>query len=471
MAKKNLYMNLQKLVGSRVGDAYREFQMLERLKPQQVQDLSDQRLELILRHAAQKVPYYRMRVPIRRQYALEDFPILTREEIQGNFQELMSDSFRQNYEKGDNFCSYCWTVVRTGGTTGTPTRVIHDRDTRDRGRAARIYNHDLYEFPWGSPHFKLWADYRMINNTKGPLLTRISDRFIGSIMLNAFPLYEADIVRYVEVINRHDRIHNMYAYTDAVYQMAKYIRKNELHVRPLRKIVVTAGTLSEEARTEIQEVFQARVHNQYGSRDCTCVAGECGHRGFHIFSNNVRLETVNSLEVPGGNKLGKILVTLLFNRAFPIIRYDIGDIGSLGSGHCACGRPWPLLERVEGRAVEFILTNTGGHVSPTSISTLVILYSNSEFIRRFQLIQNSLTDFELRLETDPGVPDEVYHNGVARIKSNLVKLLGPRSRISVERVPRLEVTGSGKFLYTINRIKDQPQAGLTFTTTLTGNRS
>ena len=183
-------------------------------------------------------------------------------------------------------------------------------------------------------------------------------------------------------------------------------------------------------------------------------ACECKEGGFHIFANNVLIEVVDGAgnPLPEG-EMGRILVTLLHNYAFPLIRYEIGDVGVLKEGNCSCGNPLPLLQKVEGRTAEFLLSTKGGFISPLYIMHLIGVVHNPGFIKRYQIIQDSLENFTLKLELEPETPKDAYNIAIENIKQDLRAVLGESSIIEIDTVTSIPASQSGKHLYSINRIK------------------
>ncbi len=90
----------------------------------------------------------------------------------------------------------------------------------------------------------------------------------------------------------------------------------------------------------------------------------CKHSSYHIAAENTIVEIVNDKDGPveQGEK-GRILVTNLNNYAMPFIRYDIGDVGVASEKSCSCGRGLPLLDSLEGRSVDVIVTKSRGKIS------------------------------------------------------------------------------------------------------------
>jgi phenylacetate-CoA ligase len=451
--RKSLYFSAQRAIGSRVAQYYREFLDLEKSSASALDALQQERLQTLLKEAASASPFYSARMEQKRTFDLSAFPMLTKNDVKTHFLELMTPALRSEYESKRRAQRYSWTEVKTGGSTGVPTMVIHDREMRDRGRAGRLFSQYLCGFPFGKPYFRLWGSMRDINQASDSWPLRVQSFLSNEILLNAFRMDTARLAQYLAEINRSNVAHMM-AYTDAATELARFAQQRGLTVRPLESIMACAGTLTDDARATLQAVFGARIHNKYGSRECGEIACECASGGLHIGSNNVVVEVVgnNGRPLPPGQP-GRLLITLLGNRQFFMIRYDIGDIGALTLDRCACGRPFPLLQRLEGRAVEFLRDSNGAYVSPLFIIHLVGVLHNSGAIRRFQLVQQSRTNFERRLETSLRAQDTAYQQAVARIERDLKAVLGQKSQIRTTISAHLAPTSSGKFLCTINEFE------------------
>ena len=74
--------------------------------------------------------------------------------------------------------------------------------------------------------------------------------------------------------------------------------------------------------------------------------------GLHLFEDQVLLEVVDDeyRPVPAGEPGSRLLITNLFNRTQPLIRYELNDLLTVSPDPCPCGRPFPLLKSVEGRS-------------------------------------------------------------------------------------------------------------------------
>jgi phenylacetate-CoA ligase len=131
------------------------------------------------------------------------------------------------------------------------------------------------------------------------------------------------------------------AYAPAIYELARFAERNGIAVRPQRAIVTAPGTLDDFMRAAIERVFDCEVFNEYWSGAVGPVALECEtHGGLHVAPWASYLEVVDAggWALPAGEE-GQIVLTCLTNRAMPLIRYAVGDAGSLApAGTCSCGR-------------------------------------------------------------------------------------------------------------------------------------
>ena len=445
--RKHAFLLGHDLIGSGLRAHFREFLDVGSWPAARLEELHRERLAGVLRHAVKNVPFYRNRAGT---VELSSFPVLRKDDVHAHFEELMEPSLIAEYRAEKKPRGYSWLEVKTGGSTGTPTVVIHDRDFRDWGRAGRLYSQHLCGFPLGTPFFMLWGSMRDISEAKDSATKRILNTLLQVHPLNAFLMDDGRMAAYAREINGSS-IEHLMAYVDAAYQLARFIEKSGLPMRPLKSVMACAGTVTDEFRTVLSRVFGARVHNKYGSRECTDIACECAAGGFHIFATGVHLEIVDDAgqPVPAGTT-GRILVTLLHNRRFPLIRYEIGDIGALSAKPCPCGSPLPLLERVEGRISEVITSATGAYVSPVYIRHLIGVVHHDGWIERFQFRQTGAADYVLLLQMESGVVPEKCRLTVESLRRDLLAVLGPAANLEIDVPARIEVHPGGKFLYVQN---------------------
>jgi phenylacetate-CoA ligase len=449
--REQLFFGLQRAIGSRAGHEYDLLKTMATWSRDQLLHWQQTQCKELLNHAVRHVPFYRNNPRLQTTRELTNVPIITKSSLSGHYQDLMSDTMRRAYASGKPQ-GYAWLEVTSGGTTGLPTTVIHDADFRDKDRAARAYEQLLCGFPFGTPHIRLWGSMHDIQKTRASRQARIMSALSGEVLLNAFQMEDDHIRSYLTIIN-NSRIDFMIAYVDAIQQIARFARRHHISVRPLTAIMTTGGTLTEDARTEIREVFHARVHNKYGSRDAGEIACECAHGGLHVLPH-ILAEVVDEHGNPAPTgATGRLIITFLGNASFPLIRYDITDMASLSDTSCPCGSPFPMLDRLEGRATDFLFSSAGGFVSPVYIRHVVGVVHGKGKIKRFQLVQSSAVDYSLALLPETGVNAQDLEPLKQPLLTDLKAVLGETARIDMQVVDSIPETSGGKFRYIINRYR------------------
>ena len=451
--RRLLFFFLQRAIGSHAGACYRQFRIMEHWTPERLAAWQAAQVHSVLVNATENIPLYRER---RLAPRLDAFPIVTKELLADRYRDFMRSDLRQEYESGRRPHGYGWLEVTSGGTTGVPTTVIHDAGFRDQDRAARLYEHDLSGFPFGTPHARLWGSMHDIQHTRDSTMHSTMQTLSGAVTLNAFQMEDRQIESYLDQI-RTQRLDYAISYVDAAFQMALHARARGLSVRPLKDIMVTGGTLTEHVRQTLHDVFGARIHNKYGSRDAGELACECEAGGLHVLSPNVLIEILDEAgrTLPPGER-GRIVVTVLSNGTFPMIRFDITDIAARREGICPCGRPFPLLDQLEGRASDFMYSASGGFVSPVYVRHVVGVVHGQGLIRRFQFVQNGLAEFHLLIQPAAGASPEALQRIVPPLERDLRAVFGATAALRIDFVQRIPETARGKFQYTINRYRPMP---------------
>jgi phenylacetate-coenzyme A ligase PaaK-like adenylate-forming protein len=119
----------------------------------------------------------------------------------------------------------------------------------------------------------------------------------------------------------------------------------------------------------LEEAWGNKPFEVYAATEPAGIASECEqHRGMHLLEDLVITEVVdeNNKPVPPGVYGHKVLVTVLFSRTMPLIRYEMSDsVRPASSPHCPCGRPFALIDSIQGREEDVLRfpAKSGGQVS------------------------------------------------------------------------------------------------------------
>jgi phenylacetate-CoA ligase len=455
--RRALYFGLQTAIGSKILFVWREFLAWEHFTPEQLHQAIESKLSALLLTATTHSVYYRGLNLARpsgktaREW-LKRFPTLSRTQVREHFTGIVVDALRDEIKspESDSPRPYDWLAVKTGGTTGVPTTVIHDANQRDWGRATRLYAARHCGFPMGTPYFRLWGSEADLLKQQASLQQRMLQSLNAEVTMNAFKAREADLRRHLDTMLAHPQIHHLMSYVDAAASLAMFIQDQKLARPKLKSIMACAGTVTPEFRRLLEETFAAEVFDKYGSRDCCDMACECSHHtGLHVLSPNAFLEIVDDQgrDCPPGQP-GRILVTLLNNFAFPLIRYEIGDVGVWAADSpCPCGSPFPRLQGLQGRQDDMLVTEDGTWQSSAFIRHFVGVSLNRQLIREWQMEQTDRAKFVFRY-----IPlnTERLEDNLKKLKASFQLVFGHSAQIEMQQVQEIPPTPTGKIRWIIN---------------------
>lgn len=428
-------------------DLYKEYRLIKKnLYNSIVYNRAVQRKRLfeLVDFAIANVPYYKRiakerNITISRKNIFEEikkFPILTKELIRKNFNNLHPDLSKVSY------------IIQTsGGTTGEPVKLIQDMNYVIKNIAFHIVSNEIGGHNLGEKLNMLWGDEKeIIKQTKGRL-KQIINKFITNIHFqNAFRMSDDIMKRYInELYIVKPKV--IFAYTQSIYELAKYINRENLKPPPISSIIATAGVVTDEIKEYIQNTFKCLVYNRYGSREVSVVATSCEESDkLHINVYQQYIEIVDSK----GNCLkeherGDIIVTNLINYGMPLIRYKIGDRGAMDSSKCSCGRGLVRLENVYGRTVDIFRNKNGELIDGEYFTHLFYFRKN---IQQFQVIQEKIDKIKINLVTlnKQQLDTEVEEEFTDKIR----KAMGEECNVNFNYVSKIEPSPSGKIRYTIS---------------------
>jgi phenylacetate-coenzyme A ligase PaaK-like adenylate-forming protein len=124
----------------------------------------------------------------------------------------------------------------------------------------------------------------------------------------------------------------------------------------LKNVATSAEVLTAEARRRVEQAWGIRVFDTYGATEYAPIAAECTFGNKHLFEDRAIIEIVDEQGrvLAPGQRGDRVLLTLLERHTQPLIRYEISDMVRELPGTCGCGRPFRMIESIEGR-VEDVL--------------------------------------------------------------------------------------------------------------------
>ncbi len=162
-------------------------------------------------------------------------------------------------------------------------------------------------------------------------------------------------------------------------------------MRP-RIVLTTSEVRTPEMSRRISDAFGTRPLDVYASTETGLIAVECDrHQGRHLFEDQILLENVDEAgrPVPDGQPGARLLVTNLFKRTQPLIRYELSDMVTLDSSACPCGRRTPRIVALDGRSDD-ILMLPGRDGRPRPVHPLAVRspFASLAEVRAYQIVHD-----------------------------------------------------------------------------------
>jgi len=419
---------------------YRDFLKSQWDSPEKIRANQWSLLQSLLQHAYDNVPFYRdLFAEIGAEpgdiKSFDDFrriPVLTKPIVQQNRERLQADNSEKFQPR----------AKASGGSTGRPLKFYLSRKAHSASWA----------FAYRAWHIGGWRPGDNVVFFAGSSLVPGGHALKKSfyMFMNNWKLYTAfeggaeAYDRWIEELIPL-RIPFIYGYTTTIYLFAQHVLKRGIKDLKFRAAFTTSEMLLPSYREAIEKAFSCRVFDTYGGTDGAGFAYECEqHDGMHLVTENSWMEVVdeNDVSVPEGTE-GRLISTDLYNYAMPFIRYDVGDLSSINSEPCACGRPSPRLMGIKGRVCDLVTTNTGDVVHHLYFAYLVMQFP---WVNQFNVVQETIDEVDIFIKP---VSEPVQEN-LDEIRSNLDKRF-PTMKMNVHLTDTMPQTPGGKYKFVINK--------------------
>ena len=404
----------------------------------------------VLKFSFSKIPYYKnLNIDFgsfKEDTIFEDIkniPFLTKKELREEYDNLyiINPKLKRIYPN------------TSGGSTGEPTKFMQDNYYGNWSAATKILYNEWAGRKIGEPLIKLWGSERDILGQTENASHRLANWVRNLKLLNSFRMTQEEMEKYVVEINLY-KPKMILAYVQSIYELAKFIQKNNLKVYLPNSIMASAGILYHEYKKLIEEVFNCPVFNRYGTREVGDMACDCGkYEGLHlnIFTHYIEIIDKSGKTCKPG-EMGEVVVTTLRNCTMPLIRFKIGDMAILSNKQCSCGRGLPMIENLIGRVMDVFRTKEGGIVPGEYFIHFIGVVLNKGIIKKFQVIQEKEDYIIVKLVLDNKESFVKNKKDFEEITEKIKLVMGESTKVKYVLVDDILPTKSGKYRYTISNV-------------------
>ena len=360
----------------------------------------------------------------------EDLPVLTKKNLQKPLQQRLSARFLINKVF----------VNKTSGSSGDPFIFAKDKYAHAMTWASIIYRFGWYGIDFNSSYqarfYGIPLDF--IGNAKERLKDFLSNRYRFTI----FDLSDEFLEKFLQKF-RNKKFDYINGYTSSIVLFAKFLQSKNIvlaTICPTLKVcMVTSEMLFEDDKILLEKQFGIPIVNEYGASELDLIAFQNTNGEWQVNSETLFVEILdNKNNVLPYGKEGRIVITSLFNKAHPFIRYDIGDIGILDEKSTL---KKPILKQLIGRTNDVAILPSGKK-SPglTFYYVTKSIIEDDGNVKEFIIKQTKTDTFEIDYVSEL----ELTSLQIKKIEDAISLYLEPNLKFNFTRKSFLERSNRGK---------------------------
>lgn len=329
-------------------EAKAEFNTIIFLSESDHQQFTENKKREIVEYHLQNNTYYRNFVGKDAIENWSDIPVMTKK----NFQKPLVERLSKDYHEKMVFKN------KTSGSSGDPFIFAKDKYAHAITWASIIYRFGWYGVDFNESYQARF--YGIPLDFLGYVKERIKD-FLGKrYRFSIFDLSDKVLENVLKKFEQK-KFNYINGYTSSIVLFAKFLQQKNIilsQVCPTLKVcMVTSEMLFEEDKVLMEKQFGIPVVNEYGASELDLIAFQNPNDEWQVNAETLFVEIVdeNHQSLPYGQE-GKVVITSLYNKAHPFIRYDIGDIGILDERSTL---QKPLLKKLIGRTNDIAILPSG----------------------------------------------------------------------------------------------------------------
>ncbi|WP_163409477.1 phenylacetate--CoA ligase family protein [Flavobacterium ajazii] len=360
----------------------------------------------------------------------EDLPILNKQ----NLQKPLSERLSKGYSIKKVYLN------KTSGSSGTPFVFAKDKYSHALTWASNIMRFGWFGIDFNKSYQARFYGIPMdfIGYRKERLKDFLSRRF-------RFPVFDLSDVVLEKFLKKFKtkKFDYLNGYTSSIVLFAKYLEKKNIILKEvcptLKACFVTSEMLFESDKILLEKQFGVPIINEYGASELDLIAFENPKGEWQVNAETLFVEILdeNNNPVPHGTE-GKIVITSLFNKANPFIRYEIGDMGILDEKSTP---QKPILKKLVGRTNDVALLPSGKK-SPglTFYYVTKSIIEDDGNVKEFIIKQTKIDTFEIEYVAEK----ELVSEQIQKIEEAIALYLEPNLNFTFSRKTILERTNRGK---------------------------
>lgn len=326
-------------------------------------------------------------------------------------------------------------IQKTSGSTGTPFALPQDSNKRQRCVAELKYFGELVGFRSHDRliHLRIWNRYQ--HNTSNQMFWENINPFDSSYAS------EERLRELCELANNYKAI-AVRGYASYLDRWGRYALQNGYKFPTLKVVFAISEQLLISTRELFEDQLGIRITSQYANQECGVMGYEKAEDDSHAYYLNHAgyyfefLKLDSDLPAEEG-EISRIVVTDLFNRASPMIRYDTGDTATYKKSTPLSGG-FPVIEKLYGRRLDMVYTTQGIPVFPMALARTLKHYDSIIF--QWQFIQKEKDEYLLKIIPNATISETEQRS----LLQEMFSIFGQDANIQLEFTQEIPVLYSGK---------------------------
>lgn len=368
-----------------------------------------------------------------------DLPVLTKTDLQQPLSHRLSDGFMRK----EVF------VNKTSGSSGTPFIFAKDKPCHALTWANIIHLFKTHHIDFNQDFQARF--YGIPKNFLGYRKERLKDFLSNRYRFDVFDLSDAKLENFLKKFQQK-KFSYLNGYTSSIVLFAKFLKQKNIILKDicptLKACFVTSEMLFEPDRILLKKQLGIPIINEYGAAELGIIAFQNPRGEWQVNSETLFVEILdeNNQPVPYG-KEGKVVVTSLYNKAHPFIRYELGDIGILDEKSTA---KKPILKKLVGRTND-VAVLPSGKKSPglTFYYVTKSIIADNGLVKEFVIKQTKIDVFVIEYVSF----EPLDKTQIEKIKQSISEYLEPNLNVHFIRRDILQRSKSGKLKQFVSEIK------------------
>jgi len=368
---------------------------------------------------------------------LVNFPVINKQIVRANLEKLKSNKISISHR-----------MAHTSGTSGSSIIFPISNYCFQREYAFRWMH-----YQWGNvsldgkDRVAVCSGHPVAYNMRKKPPFWVYDYANNWLFFSSYHMTKENLNSYIKELNKFQP-KLLHGYPSSVYLLALTNLNLGSNKVSIPKVYCASETLFDWQRRVIEESFNGQVFNWYGNSEMCANIVQCERGELHLKYEHSYVEILNDKnENCSFGDTGRLVCTGFGNYVFPLIRYDIVDLVTLSSKlECKCKRGGQIINKIEGRKEDYILTPDG-----RIVGRLDHLFKDALNVEAAQIIQNKIEEIILRLKINSKYSkiDEAAIIKEARLR------LGEEIKILFEYVEEIERTKNGKFKFIVSNLEKE----------------